>query len=731
MHRCRWLAGFSRSLPRYLLEQDAASIDLPAKDFYASFSYNQIPEVQHVPGLGVELLPFQREGVGWMVARERSYVGGILADHLGMGKTVQMIGLCLAADAVKQLPIVESSRSNGFRLLTILRQLTKLGPVAACTRLNRPARDIEVLASEIHALIKQGRSDFTPLRNEVDAWLAYAGRLHPVYQQRATAFLNDSADPTQKTYEVADAKVLRTLVIVPAALLFQWKSEIEQKVLPERKITVHVFHGKSKNVSATELENYDFVITTYDTVAQGAQRSVTEAQSEHIDDFDRKKAGPLFQILWKRIVLDEAHVIRHSQTLRWRAIVQLRAAKRWAITATPLHNSIGDLQNLLFFAGCSRLPVLPGTQSQEILDDPVLQRMIAKALQSVFLRRGPVVVRNGVREVLVALPPKQEAVVTRALSPEECDRYNHILSGSRGIIDTQVSTAHVFSLMTKLRLCCSHHWLADSTGVQVYPCGICKSEAVSCVTTKCGHAFCYECLLTRFRDAEDGDHEAARIPCPVCEVPVSSSVLKKKVLTPQQRLLTFKSREFEMSTKLRMLKESVEAMLSGSPTDKMVVFSHFTSFLDVMGMLFDRLNIPYARLDGTMPLTARNSVIKSFQSSDAVRVLIASKTATGVGLNLTAANHVIIIDPWWNPAIEEQAVHRCHRIGQRKPVHVSRFVISDTIEHYCFEIARKKKEFGDAILRAATSGEAGAKSATNKIQDLLTRLNYVGTPKKQ
>ncbi|CCD17210.1 unnamed protein product [Trypanosoma congolense IL3000] len=286
-------------------------------------------------------------------------------------------------------------------------------------------------------------------------------------------------------------------------------------------------------------------------------------------------------------------------------------------------------------------------------------------------------------------------------------------------------------MMTRLRQACCHPSISGGRALMVSICGICKCEAVSSVKSKCGHYFCYECLLLRFREAVDGDSIAVRLECPTCgEVITKNSVFKNQTLSSAERIAKFKSEKLEISTKLQMILDSIEAMKKNYPDDKMIIFSHFTSFMDIISVALDNLDITHLRLDGTMSLSSRNHVIRRFQTSDDVRVILASKTATGVGLNLTAANHVLVVDPWWNPAIEEQAVHRCYRIGQKKHVYVSRIIIEDTIEEYCYEICKRKKEFGDAILRAATKGESGASLARSKLRELFSRLQFVAEDSK-
>ncbi|KAG5499804.1 hypothetical protein GH5_03939 [Leishmania sp. Ghana 2012 LV757] len=738
MRLCKllWLK-FTRSNLAVLSQGTSCSSDAaPVRGFYSSFSYEDELQSIDVPDMNTQLLPFQKEGVGWMMQREISHVGGIMADHLGMGKTVQMIGLCLVSHEINKELFSKEIRhrrmlAEGSRLLTVLRQLQRISVIANCSRINRPADDLSSLISSTTDLLKTKEGDYKRVREEIDKWLMFAGKFHPSYQKRATDFLDDTE---MKDFCLINSKELRTLVVVPAALMLQWKSEIESKVKASRKVTVYLYHGESKLISSTELETFDFVITTYDTLTHSAAPAFIPGDDPRTFAFSRKEAGPLFHIQWKRIILDEAHMIRHARTQRWRAVQELQGLHRWAVTATPLHNSIDDLQNLLHFVGLPRLPVLPGGNTEELLADPLLQRSIARSLQPAFLRRGPVMMRNGVREVLVKLPPKTEVVVKQPFSVRESHIYNSILARSKSALATsehKEGAFHIFAMMTRLRQACCHSWISQGRAVQISVCGICRSEASSPVATKCGHTFCHECLLLRFRDAVDGDNIAARIECPTCLYTITfSSVFRKTTPSSSQRIAQYKKNEFELSTKLRMVLRSIHDMQKNHPTDKMIIFSQFTSFMDVISVALDRYNIACLRIDGTMSLSNRNAVIRQFQTSDHIKIVLASKTATGVGLNLTAANHVVVVDPWWNPAIEEQAVHRCYRIGQKKPVYVTRFIIADTIEQYCYEICQRKKEFGDAVLRAATAGNSGAQVAASRLQELMARLKYVGDGKE-
>jgi superfamily II DNA or RNA helicase len=147
---------------------------------------------------------------------------------------------------------------------------------------------------------------------------------------------------------------------------------------------------------------------------------------------------------------------------------------------------------------------------------------------------------------------------------------------------------------------------------------------------------------------------------------------------------------------------------------KALVFSQWTSFLDLIGKALDDASLPYLRLDGST--TNRGAVVDAFQTGDKP-ILIMSLKAGGVGLNLTAADHVFIMDPWWNPASEEQAADRAHRIGQDKPVMVYKLVSTGTVEERILLLQERKK----ALAASVTEGGAILPASVTR-EDLLALL---------
>ncbi len=155
--------------------------------------------------------------------------------------------------------------------------------------------------------------------------------------------------------------------------------------------------------------------------------------------------------------------------------------------------------------------------------------------------------------------------------------------------------------------------------------------------------------------------------------------------------------EAESSSKVRLLAETLDEVVSEG--HKALVFSQWTSLLDRVEPVLRETGIEFTRLDGTT--RNRKEVVDLFQDDNGPPVFLISLRAGGTGLNLTAADHVFLLDPWWNPAVEEQAADRAHRIGQDKPVMVYRIVTEDTVEERILALQDRKRALADAALGEA------------------------------
>ncbi|MGH7337157.1 MAG: DEAD/DEAH box helicase, partial [Myxococcota bacterium] len=167
----------------------------------------------------------------------------------------------------------------------------------------------------------------------------------------------------------------------------------------------------------------------------------------------------------------------------------------------------------------------------------------------------------------------------------------------------------------------------------------------------------------------------------------------------------------ERSAKLEVLRENLEESVAEG--HKALVFSQWTSLLDRVEPVLRDADLAFARLDGST--RDRAAVVDRFQSESGPPVMIVSLRAGGTGLNLTAADSVFILDPWWNPAVEQQAADRAHRIGQTRPVMVYRLVATDTVEERVLALQAAKRALAETAL-----GAAGAPAITR--EELLELL---------
>ena len=158
-------------------------------------------------------------------------------------------------------------------------------------------------------------------------------------------------------------------------------------------------------------------------------------------------------------------------------------------------------------------------------------------------------------------------------------------------------------------------------------------------------------------------------------------------------------RQAESSAKLDVLLPLVEELVDQG--HKALIFSQFTGFLGIVRRALDEKGLRYSYLDGST--RKREAEVNAFQNDPTVPLFLVSLKAGGTGLNLTAADYVFLLDPWWNPAVEAQAIDRAHRIGREHPVHVYRMIARDTIEDRVLELQEKKRDLSSAILGGATS----------------------------
>jgi non-specific serine/threonine protein kinase len=202
-----------------------------------------------------------------------------------------------------------------------------------------------------------------------------------------------------------------------------------------------------------------------------------------------------------------------------------------------------------------------------------------------------------------------------------------------------------------------------------------------------------------------------------------TAILKLRQVCLSPRLLT--GRPEESSPKLDFLVERLQVLLDEGHCA--LVFSQFTGFLDLVQESLDRQGIPHSRLDGSTAPVKRKTLVTSFQSREAPGVFLLSLKAGGQGLNLTKATYVFHLDPWWNPAAEQQASDRAHRIGQKRTVTITRILMRHTVEEKITALKRRKLDLYEAVIGATVRG-SGRAVLTKADFDFLLASAFVSDP---
>ena len=398
------------------------------------------------------------------------------------------------------------------------------------------------------------------------------------------------------------------LVICPSSLMENWRREIK-KFAPSLNPIVH--HGSKRTGMPSGLRDHEVVITTYETVVRDE---------------------PLFRnIQWGVVVLDEAQAIKNPDAERTRVIKSLQRRSSFAVTGTPVENSLEDLWSLLDFA----LPGFLGTLAEfqaRYTDD----QDSAEALRRLTT---PLILRRRVADVANDLPEKIFIETALTLSEAEAIEYEDVRARS---IERN-PTAPQFSALQNLRMFCCHPNLQSIRD-----------------------------LLQSSRREDFG--------------------------------------------KVDRLGEVINEIAQAG--EKLLVFTSYTEMSDrLCDYIATRFGCPVWAINGEIKISERQTVIDKFSAAHGLAALVINPRAGGTGLNITAANHVVMYNPEWNPALEMQSIARAYRRGQTRPVTVHYLYYANTVEESMIETSRTKRMLADT----AVIDNAGDTPDTPRLVDALNR----------
>ncbi|KAK2836883.1 hypothetical protein FQN49_006626 [Arthroderma sp. PD_2] len=587
------------------------------------------PAAAQPEGINRKLKPFQLEGLSWMRAQEESeWRGGLLGDEMGMGKTIQAVSL-LMSDYPVGLP---------------------------------------------------------------------------------------------------------SLVVVPPVALMQWQAEIDSYT--DGKLKVFIYHAantKVKNITAKELKTYDVIMVSYSGLESMHRK---EVKGWKRDGGLVKGTSMLHSIDFHRLILDEAHNIKQRTTSVARACFALKSKYKWCLSGTPVQNRIGEFFSLLrflevqpfacYFCKSCKCQALHWSQdvqkkctlckhshvsvfNQEILN-PITEGRFnvtkrKEALDKLRLITDRIMLRRVKKDHTssMELPPKRVEIHREYFGEIEQDFSQSIMTNTSRQFDRYVSRgvmlnnyANIFGLIMQMRQVANHPDLIlkkhSEGGQNILVCCICDEPAEEAIRSRCRHEFCRQCAKEYMASVQYGSEP----DCPRCHLPLSidfeqpdieqdeSGVKKNSIIN------RIKMENWTSSTKIEMLVYDLYKLRSKKKTNKSIVFSQFTSMLQLVEWRLHRAGISTVMLDGSMTPVQRQRSIDYFMNNVDTEVFLVSLKAGGVALNLTEASRVFIVDPWWNPAAEWQSADRCHRIGQRRPCVITRLCIEDSVESRMVLLQEKK-----------------------------------------
>jgi DNA repair protein RAD5 len=546
-----------------------------------------------------------------------------------------------------------------------------------------------------------------------------------------------------------------TLVVAPMSLLAQWQSEAENASKEgTMKSMVYYGSDKTANLQALCCEanaaaapnviitSYGVVLSEFNQVAaKGGDRAsygglfslnyfrVILDEAHHIKNRQSKTAKACYEIdAEHRWVLTGTPIVNRLEDLF--SLVRFLRVEPWS--------------NFSFWKTFITMP-FESKDFMRALD------VVQTVLEPLVLRRTKDM-KTPSGEALVPLPPKSVDIVDIELSKPEREVYDHIFTRAKRTFAANVEAGTVlkaytsiFAQILRLRQSCCHPILtrnqnlvadeegaaevadaasgladdmdlqslierftaetddsadANAFGAHVLAqirdeadneCPICSEEPmIEQTVTGCWHSACKKCLLDYINHQTD----KGEIPrCFSCREVLNTRDIFEVVKDEGHPETKWSLQRLgsNSSAKVGALMSHLKALRNEQPGTKSVVFSQFTSFLSLIEPALTRAAIPFVRLDGSMAQKARAAVLTEFAASKKGVVLLLSLRAGGVGLNLTMAKRVFMMDPWWSFAVEAQAIDRVHRMGQADEVKVYRFIVKESVEERMLKIQDRKK----------------------------------------
>ncbi|OQV09948.1 SNF2 family domain-containing protein [Cladophialophora immunda] len=544
---------------------------------------------------------------------------------------------------------------------------------------------------------------------------------------------HDSTNPMQCVHELplhmARAPLpCCSLVIVPASLLETWQYQLKEHLKMD-SLRWCVYHGSRRQISHEGFSSHHIVLTTYNVVASEYRKTLNDGISS--------SSTLIFSSAWRRVILDEAHYIANLSALRTKAVCAIEARSRWAVTGTPIQNRLSDLAALVHF-----LRVEPFNRPS-VFDEHIVQpwksRSDLKAVQKLRTLIECVAIRRS--KNILSLPDRTDQIRHIDFDGRERSIYEQVRLRIRDNALCSVATpkhCHILQWINDLRGLCSHGQIdADSISIDAAKDSLIDDNVVAeiglttdpSLTDTLSAAGTVDAASSEAVTSNSMDESEFGFPdgTPVWSLgqtwlPGRRQDLRcppSESLSPRTGKSSPSASSSEINEDVMICSSKIQSLVSDLCEDdgKAVVFSFWRRTLDLVSQSLTEAGLAFQRFDGTMSPRDRELSLSSFRKDPSVKVLLATISAAGVGLGITVANLACLLEPQWNPSVEEQALSRVHRMGQTKPVKTIRYVVRDSIEENILELQQRKLR----LAQLAMSGQNRA-VGTGLIEDLKILL---------
>ncbi|KAK9935656.1 hypothetical protein M0R45_022748 [Rubus argutus] len=494
------------------------------------------------------------------------------------------------------------------------------------------------------------------------------------------------------------------LIVCPASVLENWERELK-KWCPS--FSVLQYHGAARSAYSRELTSlakagmpppFNVILVCY---------SLFERHSAQQKD-DRKI---LKRWQWSCVLMDEAHALKDKNSYRWKNLMSVArsANQRLMLTGTPLQNDLHELWSMLEFI----MPDLFVTEDVDLKKQlSAADRDLISQMKSIL---GPFILRRLKSDVMQQLVPKIQRVEYVVMEKEQNDAYKEAIEQYRAasrarIAKTSLANSNsIFGVLPRRQI---SNYFVQFRKIANHPLlvrRIYSDEEVVRFARKLHPmgAFGFECTLDRVIEEMKSFNDFS-----IHRLLLSYGVTDKKGCLPDEDVM--------LSAKSQALAELLPSLKQAG--HRVLIFSQWTSMLDILEWALDVIGVTYRRLDGSTQVTERQTIVDTFNNDTSIFACLLSTRAGGQGLNLTGADTVVIHDMDFNPQIDRQAEDRCHRIGQTKPVTIYRLVTKGTVDENVYEIAKRKLVLDAAVLESGLTMENEGETSEKTMGEILSKL---------